>query len=124
MRPALVRSRIRPRSNSASAAKKDELAAGRRAVDHLGEAPDSDASLLQVADDLDQMGDGAPEPVQAPNSKDILRADVGERLRQSRPVNTGARKLVAEDSLAPGSLQGVDLQVEQLIRLRGTCVAY
>jgi hypothetical protein len=72
-RPAVVRSRMRSRSNSARLGEdvEDELAAGGGGVDRLLEAAEPDAALSQAGDGVDQMSEGAAEPVQFPDHQGV-----------------------------------------------------
>src|SRR3954470_11405345 len=53
-----------------------ELAATGRGVDLLLERPEADALLLQLSHGLDQMGEGATQPVQPPDHEGVARSQV------------------------------------------------
>jgi hypothetical protein len=116
---------MRSRSNSASAPfelgqcpedVKNQLAATGRGVDLLLEGAEADASLLQLPDRLDQMREGAAESVQPPDNESVARAQVPERLGQTRPVGDRARDGVGVELSAAGRRQGVLLEREDLVK--------
>jgi hypothetical protein len=49
----------------------DELAAGGGGVDRLLEAPEPDAAVGQAGDDVDQVAQGAAEPIQLPDDQGV-----------------------------------------------------
>jgi hypothetical protein len=69
----------------------DELAATGRGVGLLLQGAEADASLLQLFDRVDEVGEGAAESVQPPDNESVARAQVRERLGQTRPVGDRAR---------------------------------
>jgi hypothetical protein len=79
--------------NSASAAKtwKTSRPPGGGGVEGLVQAPEADASAAQRADDLDQVGQGAGEPVQARHDQGVAGAQVVQAGRQLGPAGRPTR---------------------------------
>jgi NAD-dependent oxidoreductase involved in siderophore biosynthesis len=73
-------------------------------VDGVGEAPELDTVLVQIADQIDQLLDRPAQPVELPDDQSIAFAQHFERLgRQAgRPRAT---HLVLEDLLHPALLK-------------------
>ena len=97
----------------------EEEAPGRRAgVDGVGEAPELDALLVQLADQIDKLLDRAAQPVELPDDQGVALTQHFERFAQARTVCPCAAHLILEDLLASGLGQGFTLQLKVLI-LRG-----
>ena len=60
----------------------DELAARRGGVDRLLEAPEPDAVLSQAGDGVNQMAEGAAEPVEFPDDRGVAGAQLVKDLLQ------------------------------------------
>ena len=78
-------------------------------VDGVGEAPELDTVLVQIADQIDQLLDRPAQPVELPDDQSIAFAQHFERLGQARPVCPRATHLVLEDLFTSG-LAGVRLE--------------
>src|SRR5215471_18154342 len=80
--PAVVRSRMRSRSNSASAPIiwKISLPAFRRRIDFLGETDKIDTTLFQTGEEFNEMLERTTSPIQLPDDKGIPRSHIGQRL--------------------------------------------
>ena len=100
------RPRARAASRPALAALADQLAlelrqrseqvqlqrpGGRVGVDRLGQRPERDLALVQLADELDQVPKTSPEPVEAPHDQRVAGAEVVEAS-----VELGRRRIVPE----------------------------
>ena len=117
-RPSRVPSTISSRMNSASAAKtwKTSRPPGVVVSSTLVQALEADTLPAQRADDLDQVGQGPGQPVQARHGQGVAGPQVVQAGRQLGPVGVLARELVGEDAEAARPGQGVLLAVEQLAR--------
>lgn len=71
-------------------------------VDGVGEAPELDTVLVQIADQIDQLLDRPAQPVELPDDQSIAFAQHFERLGQARPVCPRATHLVLEDLFTSG----------------------
>src|SRR3546814_6968251 len=87
-------------------------------VDGVGEAPELDTVLVQIADQIDQLLDRPAQPVELPDDQSIAFAQHFERLGQARPVCPRATHLVLEDLFTSGLAQGFALQLQVLILRR------
>ncbi len=116
-RPAIVRSRINARSNSASAPNKveDELAASGAGVDPFGERAEADLPLLKVGDDLDQVAQTAPEPVEPPDHDGVTLAEMVEHPGKLGSCVERSTRLLLEDASTTSFLQRVKLEGKILI---------
>jgi hypothetical protein len=88
-----------------------ELAPGGGGVDCLLEAAEPDAAVGQVGDGVDQVAQGAAEAIQLPHHEGVAGAQLVEQLGEGRAVGAGAAGGLAEDPIAAGALQGVDLEL-------------
>ena len=124
-RPAVVRSRMRSRSNSARAAKtwKTSLPPGGGGVDGLLEAPEPDAALGEAGDGVDQMPQGAAEPVEFPDDQGDAGPQLVQYLLEDGPVGAGAAGGLGEHPVAASTLEGVDLKLGVLVSGRDAGVA-
>src|SRR5215213_4808266 len=68
----------------------DELSATGRGVDLLGEALEANALAVKLRDRLDQVCEGATEPIQAPHHQGVPVPQVRERIRQARAFCSAA----------------------------------
>src|SRR6516165_7902336 len=87
--------------------------AGRRGgvAPRLSQAGEAAAGFLQVVNYILQVAAGTRQTVQAGYHNGIAGVQCSEELLELRPaVNGLARPLFTEDALAPGGLQGIDLQ--------------
>ena len=89
----------------------DELAARGGGVDRLLEAAEPDPAVGQAGDGVDQVPQGAAEPVQLPDHEGVAGAQLVQELLEGGPVGAGAAGGVGEDPVAAGRLEGVDLEV-------------
>jgi hypothetical protein len=71
--PALVRSEIRARSNSAEAPMDlaDQAPGWSRRINRLGEAPEADAAGLEILEQSEQMRERARQAVELPDHKRV-----------------------------------------------------
>jgi hypothetical protein len=83
--PALVRSRMMSRSNSARAPKmwKMSFPPGGGGVDLLGEAAKADLPVVEPRDPVDEVPEGAAKSIQSPDDQGIPCPQMGERLLEA-----------------------------------------
>ena len=95
----------------------DQLAARRRGVDMLLQAFEADAARVEGVDGIDQVREGAAEPVELPDDESVARAEVVQGGFQAGAVGFRAAGDVGIETLrvAAGGEQGVALQVEALV---------
>jgi hypothetical protein len=98
-------------------------AALRGGVDALAEALEAHAPALEVADDVQQVAQGAAQPVELPDQERVAGAELVEHLRQLRSGRQGAAGGIHEDAVAAGGAQGVELEVRRLLARRDAGVA-
>ena len=124
-RPAWVRSRMRSLSNSAKRAHdgEEQAAIGGRGVDGLRQTAEADSSASQVLHKLDQIPEGAPQPVQPPNHHHIARTQLVEHPVQFGSAGFAAGGMVSEDLDASSLLQCVDLKGGVLVVRADPCVS-
>src|SRR4051794_32044051 len=72
----------------------DELAAARRRVDGLLQAPEAHAAMAQVGDCLDEVLEAASEPVELPDHERIPGPHVDQGSLQAGPLSLGPARLV------------------------------
>ena len=60
----------------------DEPPAGCGRVDHLGEGLEAGAALADQVQDLDEVGEGAPQAIELPHDEDIVLPETAEDLLQ------------------------------------------
>jgi hypothetical protein len=84
-------------------------------VDLLGQAFEPDSPLVELGDELDQILQRAPEPIQPPDDEDIAFAKIVEGLLQPWLVAARATHGVGDDAVALGGGQSVALQIEDLL---------
>jgi hypothetical protein len=63
----------------------DELATGGGGVDRLLEAAEPDAAVSQAGDGVDQMSEGAAEPVEFPDDQGVARPQLVQDLLEGGP---------------------------------------
>src|SRR4051794_7141578 len=95
---------------------KDQLAAAGRGVDLFLQGPEANAPFLQLLDGLDEVLEGAAQPVQPPDNQGVVCTQMGECLSEARAVRDGSGDRVGVDVLAAGRCQGVLLEGEGLIK--------
>jgi hypothetical protein len=100
-----------------------EPAGGRRGVDVARQHLEANPALLQIADEADDVGQRASDPVELPHHERIALARCVERLGQARAVGRAARTNVVVDPLASGARERIALQVEALLARRDAHVA-
>jgi hypothetical protein len=93
----------------------DELAAGGGGIYRLLEAAEADPTLSQAGNGVDQMAQGAAEPVELPDDQGVARAQLVQDLGEGGPVGVGATGGLGEDPVAAGPLEGVDLELGVLV---------
>jgi hypothetical protein len=93
----------------------DELAAGSGGVDRLLEAAEPDAAVGQAGDGVDQMTQGAAEPIQLPHDQGVAGAELVQQLLEGGAVGAGAAGGLGEHPIAAGRREGVDLELWLLV---------
>ena len=93
----------------------DQLPAGGGGVDVLGDALEANVPVVQAGDRLDEMGEGAAEPVESPDNQSVAGADVVEGFVEAYALLLSAGCSVGEDPGAAGLLQGVFLEIKGLV---------
>ena len=93
----------------------DELAARGGRVDRLLQAPEPDPALSQPGDGVDQVPQGAAEPVQFPDDQGVAGAELVQELGEGGSVGAGAAGGLGEHPIAARSGQRVDLEVGLLV---------
>ena len=68
----------------------DQLAAGGGDVDRLLQAAEPNAAVGEAGDGVDQMPQGAAEPVELPDDQGITGAQLVQDLLEDRSVAAGA----------------------------------
>ena len=84
---------------------------GAGGIEGVVEALEPDPLLQQHGGQLDQMAQGAPEAVELPDHQHIVRAQFPEQRREARTLGLGAADHLLVDLRAPGTAQGIHLQV-------------
>jgi len=102
----------------------DQLAAARRRVELLGQAPEADPAPLQPVQGRDQRRQGTPEPVEPPDGERVARPEVGQGRSQPRPLRLRTAHGVGEELLAARRPERVLLQGQGLLRRRDPRVAH
>ena len=69
---------------------KDELSAGRRSVHVFLETPESDALRVQLLNDLNQMRQGPPQPIEFPDDQDIPGSRIAQGLGETGTLSGAA----------------------------------
>jgi hypothetical protein len=93
----------------------DELATGGGGVDRLLQTPEPDPPVGQPGDGVDQVPEGAAEPVQLPDDQGVPGPQLVQELLEGRAVGAGAAGGLGEDPVAAGPLEGVDLELGVLV---------
>ena len=115
--PAVVRSRIKARSNWAMAPKTwKEHAARRGGVDILGQRHQPDLLALQLLSRSDQFLQRAGEAVELPHHERVAGTQhLAEDAGEFGTVVASTRRVFGEDPFATGAAQCVQLQVGVLV---------
>ncbi len=95
-----------------------QLAAGGGGVDRLLEAAEANPLVGEGSDGVDQVPQGAAEPVELPHHQGVAGAELVQdavQLRAGGQRAGGAAGVVGEDAVAAGRGEGVDLEVEVLL---------
>ena len=94
-----------------------EFACRRRGVNTLVQTLKANIALAQFGHARNQIGEGAPKPVQAPDHQRIPWAELRQALLPARPVGTGTRELVGKQValVDAGCAQCIKLKVEALV---------
>src|SRR3954467_1736166 len=95
---------------------KDKLAPAGRGVDLLLERSEAHAPVWELPDSLEEMGEGAAEPVQTPDDQGVARTQMGECLSEARAVRDGSGDRVGVDVFAAGRRQRVLLECKGLVK--------
>ena len=80
----------------------DQLPAGGGGVDRLGDALKPDLPIGKTGDRLDEVLEGAAQPVKAPDDQGVARANLAERLVEA---HTPGRKGGRPKALTPKKAQ-------------------
>ena len=94
----------------------DELPAAGGGVQLLLQRLDVHTPALKVPDGVDEVSEGTAEPVQPPDDKGVACSQVGECLRQPRPIRNRAGDRVGIELFAAGRRQGVLLESKGLVK--------
>ena len=86
-----------------------------RGVDVVGDRPQVDLALFEIAGELDQVLHRPAEPVEFPNHKRIAGPGVIEGLGQPRTIPGTATDLIGIDPSTAILVEGFPLQVKVLI---------
>ncbi len=110
--PARVRSRIKSRSNWASAPNtwKMRRPPGRRGVDRLGQGSQAGAVLFQLVYGLDQMRERTRAAIKLPGDENIAFSHEGEGLRQAGAICLCSRRAILENPVAAGVVKRIELE--------------
>jgi hypothetical protein len=79
------------------------------------EAAEPDPTVGQAGDGVDEMSEGAAEPVEFPDDQGVARAQLIEELLEDVPVGAGAAGGLGEHPVAAGGCEGVDLELGMLV---------
>ena len=94
---------------------KDELTAGSGGVDRLLQTAEPDPTLGELSDGVDQMPQGAAEPVEFPDDQGVAGPQLVQDLLEDGPVGAGAAGGLGEHPVAASTLEGVDLKLGVLV---------
>lgn len=83
---------------------KDELASRRRGIDGLLKAPEAHAPFLEGVDQVDELLQAPPEPVEPPHHEHVSLPAIAHRRLQLRALLFASRDLLRENPLATGRL--------------------
>jgi hypothetical protein len=92
----------------------DQPTPGGRRVQRLLEAPEAHVPILQLPHQVDELPQGAPQPVELRYHKDVALTAVIEGFAQRLPVGLPAGDLF-EDPIAAVRQERVALRLEPLI---------
>ncbi len=90
-----------------------QLRTGR--VDVFLQALEADPLFLPMSDGLDQLLEGASQPIQASNHQGIPGSQMAHGISKPWPVGFGAGDVILENSSTAGRFQGIELEVECLV---------
>jgi hypothetical protein len=97
---------VRPRGTAVPG----ETSVGRRRVKRLRKTLSPPPLRHAHGDAVDQLGEGAAEPVTFPHHQDSATAALGQEGVEHRPCGTGATADCLRDHGAAGVAEGIDLQ--------------
>ena len=80
-------------------------------VDRFLEAAEPDPAISQTSDRVDQMTEGAAEPIQLPHDEGVVGTELVQELGEGGPVGAGAAGRLGEHPIAAGRGEGVDLEL-------------
>ncbi len=101
----------------------EEPTRGGTCIDRVGETLELDTLLLELTDQIDQVLDASPKPVQLPDHERVSFAKTFLRLRKARAFCSAAAYLVFKDLLTAGLLKRPNLELKILILCGNPCVA-
>jgi hypothetical protein len=94
----------------------DELPSGGGGVDRFSDRFEAYSAVGERCDRLDEVLEGAAEPVKAPDDKDIAFPQVAQGFVEALALGLGSRCGVGEDAFAACLLQGVFTIVSKVMR--------
>ncbi len=93
----------------------DEPSAARGGVDGLLQGPEPNPAIRESVELVDEVSDGATEPVEPPDDEGVSRANLVDELVELGAVLEGPGHGVDKHSKAAGRIERVDLQRRVLI---------
>ncbi len=93
----------------------EEPTRGGSGINGVGQAFELDTLLLELTDQIDQVLDASPKPVQLPDHERVSFAKTFLRLRKARAFCSAAAYLVFENLFAAGLLKSLNLELKVLI---------
>ena len=83
----------------------------RRGVHGRVERAETDAALVELVDESDELAGAPPESVEVEDDEDVALAEIIKARGKVRAVGCGARGVILEDPPATGPAQRVELAV-------------
>jgi hypothetical protein len=75
----------------------DELAARGGGIDRFLETPETDAAVAEAGDGIDQVAQGATQPIKPPHHKGVARTKLVQELLEAEPCdNAGCATLISD----------------------------
>jgi hypothetical protein len=93
----------------------DQLPGRGGGVDALGEAAEADPSSLKITDRVDEVAEGASEPVQLPDDEGVAGSQLVQDASELDALVDGSAGVVDEESVTPRRPEGVELEVGVLV---------
>ena len=92
-----------------------QFATARRGVEVFLETLETDATLREVRDHLDEMAEGPSEAIEFPNHQHVALAEMRQRLLQDRPFGTRPADNLFIDLPTARLTQSIQLQSQMLV---------